>query len=263
MILIKRIKKNRAMILDLSVNDFSTKYAGSSFGIFWAFVQPVITILVYWCVFEFGLKSTAPIPNVPYIVWFSTGMVPWFFFSDAINAVTNSFIEYSYLVKKVVFDIDFLPIVKILSNLFVHLFFVLLLIIISVANGQGISIKFWEVFYYMLCMIILVYAIGNITSSIIVFFRDVGQIINIILQIGLWVTPIIWSYIIVPDKYQWIVKLNPVFYIIEGYRDAFINGKWFFQKPLLTGYFWIFALVVLMLGRTIFRKLKPHFADVI
>ena len=66
-----------------------------------------------------------------------------------------------------------------------------------------------------------------------------------------------------PDKYQWIVKLNPVFYIIEGYRDAFINGKWFFQKPLLTGYFWIFALVVLMLGRTIFRKLKPHFADVI
>lgn len=77
----------------------------------------------------------------------------------------------------------------------------------------------------------------KITSSIIVFFKDLGQIVNIVLQIGLWVTPIIWSYIIVPEKFQWIVKLNPVFYIVEGYRDSFIEGKWFFQKPLLTVYF--------------------------
>lgn len=106
-LMIERIRKNKAMIWDLAVNDFAIKYAGSYFGIFWAFVQPIITILVYWCVFEFGLKSTAPIPNVSYIVWFATGMIPWFFFSDAVNAVTNSFIEYSYLVKKLCLILNF------------------------------------------------------------------------------------------------------------------------------------------------------------
>ena len=262
-LMIERIRKNKAMIWDLAVNDFAIKYAGSYFGIFWAFVQPIITILVYWCVFEYGLKSTAPIPNVSYIVWFATGMIPWFFFSDAVNAVTNSFIEYSYLVKKVVFDIEFLPIVKIISNLFIHLFFVGLLVIISLANGQKMTLHFIEVFYYMLCLILFAYAIGKITSSIIVFFKDLGQIVNIVLQIGLWVTPIIWSYIIVPEKFQWIVKLNPVFYIVEGYRDSFIEGKWFFQKPLLTVYFWLFTSLLLIIGKVVFKKLKPHFADVL
>ena len=125
--MIRVIKRNKEMIWDLAVNDFSTKYAGSAFGIFWAFVQPVITIVMYWCVFQFGLKSTPPIQNVNYIFWFATGMVPCFFFSDALNAVTNCLIEYSYLVKKVVFDIELLPIVKILSTLFIHLVFIGLL----------------------------------------------------------------------------------------------------------------------------------------
>ena len=106
-------------------------------------------------------------------------MIPWFFFSDAVNAVTNSFIEYSYLVKKVVFDIEFLPIVKIISNLFIHLFFVRSMVIISLANRQKNDVTFYEVFIYVLCLILFAYAIGKITSSIIVFFKDLGQIGNL------------------------------------------------------------------------------------
>ena len=83
------------------------------------------------------------------------------------------------------------------------------------------------------------------------------------LQIGLWATPIIWSYVIIPDNYQWIVKLNPVFYIIEGYRDSFINKQWFFEQPVLTAYFWCVTLGMLCIGNIVFKKMRPHFADVL
>lgn len=259
----KRIYKNKEMIWDLAYNDFSTKYAGSSFGIFWAFIQPVITILVYWCVFQFGLKSTPPVEDVAYILWFATGMVPWFFFSDAVNAVTNCLLEYSYLVKKVVFNIELLPIVKIISTLIVHVAFIVLLFIISFITGNRISFYSIQLIYYLVCMIALVYAIGLVTSALILFFRDLGQIVSIILQIGVWATPIIWPYTTVPEKFQWIVKLNPVFYVMEGYRNCFFQEKWFFEKPVLTSYFWVVAIICLFVGKMVFQKMKPQFADVL
>lgn len=257
------IKKNKEMLWDLALNDFSTKYAGSYLGIFWAFVQPIITIIVYWCVFEFGLKAQTPIENVPYILWFATGMVPWFFFSDGVNATTNSLLEYSYLVKKVVFDIELLPIIKILSTLFIHVVFVMLLIIVAMASGEGLSIYFIQVFYYMFAMIVLIYGIGKLTAAIILFFRDLGQIVSIVLQIGVWATPIIWPYTIIAEEYQWVAKINPMFYIVEGYRNCFFDSKWFFESPCLTVYYWIVTLLILFCGSKVFSKLKPHFADVI
>lgn len=261
--IIKLFKKNKEIIWDLAINDFSTKYAGSYFGIFWAFFQPVITILVYWCVFEFGLKAQTPVPNTTYIVWFATGMIPWFFFSDGINAVTNSLLEYSYLVKKVVFDVELLPIIKIISALLVHLVFVILLLIITVVNNGPLSVHALQIIYYIFSTIILVYALGKITSSIVLFFRDLGQIVNIILQIGVWATPIIWPYSIIPENYRWIAKLNPVFYIVEGYRESLIGRQWFWFHPTMTVYFWVITVALLCIGNWTFQILKPHFADVI
>ena len=259
----KLLRRNKEIILDLAINDFSTKYAGSILGIFWAFFQPVITILVYWCVFEFGLKAQTPVENTTYIVWFATGMIPWFFFSDGVNAVTNSLLEYSYLVKKLVFDVNLLPIVKIISALFVHVVFVVLLLVLTLINNGPLSIHSIQLVYYVFCALVLSYAIGLITASAIPFFRDLSQVVNIVLQIGVWVTPIIWSYTIVPEQYRWIVKLNPVFYIVEGYRGSIIGKEWFWEHPKVTVYFWMVTGVLLLLGRLSFAKLKPHFADVL
>ena len=120
---------NRKLILSLAKNDFKTKYAGSYLGIIWAFIQPIVTVLVYWFVFQKGLKAagmnTKTGVEVPYVLWLISGLVPWFFFQDALSTGTNALLEYSYLVKKVVFKISILPIVKIISSLFVHCFFIL------------------------------------------------------------------------------------------------------------------------------------------
>ena len=161
------------------------------------------------------------------------------------------------------FDVGLLPIIKILSSLFIHLVFIVLLLVIGLVNREEVTIYAVQTIYYLFSALVLIYAVGRLTSSLILFFRDLGQIVNIVLDVALWATPIIWSYSIVPEQYQWIVKLNPVFYIIEGYRDSFINKIWFFDKPILSLYFWALMIVLLFLGSKVFNKMRPQFADVI
>ncbi|WP_312833474.1 ABC transporter permease [Sedimentibacter saalensis] len=263
LILSQDLYNSRSLIWNLAKNDFKTKYAGSYLGIIWAFIQPIVTLLVYWIVFEFGLKAGSPTEGVPFILWFSVGLVPWFFFSDAINNAMNSLFEYSYLVKKVVFKISVLPIVKIISSIFVHFVFVSFVIVLASIYKYYPNIYFFQLPYYIFCTFFIVLAISYATSAVVLFFKDLGQIISIMLQIGMWATPIMWSYTIVPEKYQWIIKLNPMYYIVEGYRDTFINQIWFFNKHFQTIYFWVIALVIFGSSALIFKKLKPHFADVL
>lgn len=261
--LLIELKNNRKLIFNLSKNDFKTKYAGSYLGIIWAFVNPIITIIVYWFVFEYGLRAGSPIKSVPYILWLMSGLIPWFFYSDGINSATNSMYEYSYLVKKVVFKISILPIVKIISTLFIQLVFIVFLFVVTFIYKISPTMYTLQLLYYLFCLFFIILATSYITSSIILFFKDLGQLINIFLQIGIWATPIMWSYNIVPERYQWIVKLNPMVYIIEGYRDSIINNIWFWEKQIQTIYFWFISLGLFFLGVLIFKKLKPHFADVL
>lgn len=262
-ILTNELRNNKALIWNLSKNDFKTKYAGSYLGITWAFVQPIVTILVYWFVFEFGLKAGSPIAHVPFVVWFVSGMIPWFFFQEGLLNATNCMLEYSYLVKKVVFKISILPVVKIISALFVHLVFIGFLFVVAAIYGFYPTQYSIQLVYYSFCTFCLTLAISYATSAMVIFFKDLGQIINILLQIGMWMTPIMWSYTIVPQSLQWIVKLNPMYYIVEGYRDTFINHVWFFERYFQTVYFWVMTLGLFIIGTVIFKKLKPHFADVL
>lgn len=263
LLLINELKNNRRLILNLSKNDFKTKYAGSYLGIIWAFIQPIITILVYWFVFEYGLRAGSPIEKVPFILWLMTGLTPWFFYSDGLINATNCMQEYSYLVKKVVFKISILPIVKIISALFVHLVFIIFLFIVAFCYKFYPTFYTLQIFYYLFCLFFMILSISYATSAIILFFKDLGQIINIFLQIGIWMTPIMWNYKILSPKYQWLIKLNPMFYIVDGYRDTFIGRVWFWEKQLQTIYFWGISLAIFYISTTIFKKLKQHFADVL
>ena len=94
------------MIYKLAKNDFKTKYAGSYLGIIWAFIQPVITVLVYWFVFEVGFRGGSDSLPVPFVLYLVAGIIPWFFFQDGLTGGTNSLLEYSYLVKKVMYSIS-------------------------------------------------------------------------------------------------------------------------------------------------------------
>lgn len=201
--------------------------------------------------------------NVPFILWLSSGIISWFFFSEALPNATNSMMEYSYLVKKVVFKVSILPIVKVLSTLFVQFVFIIFILIIAMIYGYYPTVYSIQLVYYCFCAFLLVLAISYTTSAVVLFFKDLGQLIAIFLQIGMWSTPIVWSYTIVPEKFMWIIKLNPMFYIVEGYRDSYINKIWFWEKYNQTALFWGVTSLILIIGIIIFKKLKPHFADVL
>lgn len=267
--MIKEAWNNRKLILKLAKNDFKTRYAGSYLGIVWAFVQPIITIVVYWFVFEYGLSAGAQLSRsgieIPFVLWLSAGLIPWFFFSEALSSATNALVEYNYLVKKVVFKIEILPIVKVISSLFVHAFFVAFILILYACYGHFPDGYTLQVIYYSFCMVMLVLAISYTTCAVVVFFRDLSHIIGIILQVGVWATPIMWNFNIIANPVlQFIFKLNPMFYIVQGYREALIEKTFFWESATgLTIYFWGSTLILFVIGRAMFKKLKPHFADVL
>lgn len=262
----KNILKNRKLILDLSANDFKMRFSGAVLGTVWAFVHPLVTILVYWFVFQIGFRTgNSNGTDVPYALWLSTGLIPWFFFSEAWNTATNSLMDYSYLVKKVVFDVSIIPIVKILSALFVHIFFVALLLLMFLVNNISPCWHWLQIIYYSFAMLLFVIGVSYATSALTLFFRDLSQLISVILQIGVWMTPIMWDITVagIPSSLSWLFVINPMFYIIQGYRQSLIYHTWLWENMKQGIYFWIVTLFLLVFGQRIFMKLKPHFADVI
>ncbi|GGG08218.1 ABC transporter permease [Paenibacillus aceti] len=258
----REIYRGRSIIFNLARNDFKTKYASSYLGIVWGFIQPLLTIVTYWFVFQVGLRS-GNVSDVPFILWFIVAIIPWFFFSEALTGATNVYSEYSYLVKKVVFKIELLPVVKIVSALFVHLFFIIFIFAMYIGYGYYPDFYNVQLIYYLLCTIALAFSVSLLTSTFVLFFKDLNQIIIIVLQIGFWFTPIGWPPTMLSNSWVKIFKLNPMFYIVEGYRDTFIRNVPFIDHPYYTIYFWLFCVTAFVIGVNSFKKLKPHFADVI
>ena len=251
---LKAILENKRLLIELTKNDFKQKYVGNFLGIFWAIIQPLMTVLIFWFVFQVGFKSQ-PVENVPFILWLLSGILPWFFFAEAINSGTNTIFTNSFLVKKVVFQVSLLPIVPLLGALAVHLFFITFMFAIFISYGFQPEIYWLQVFYYLFCAFTLLIGMCWLTSSIIVFFKDMGQIVGILVQFGFWLTPIFWNINTIPKSYHWILNLNPVAYIINGYRDSMIHQTWFFERPALTIYFWAVTVFILIVGALTFKKL--------
>ncbi|MCL2252857.1 MAG: ABC transporter permease [Lachnospiraceae bacterium] len=266
-ILPKELWQSRKMIWKLAKNDFKKRYAGSYLGFIWAMVQPIVTVVMYWIVFDkvFNTRSQllAGGIEVPYVLFLTSGLVPWFYFQEALVNGTSGLIEYNYLVKKVVFNISILPIIKLIAATFIHLFFMVILIILSASYGYYPNIYMLQIIYYSFCTFLLVLAASYLTSAIVVFFKDLTQIIAIVLQVGMWATPILWDISMVPDQLKPIFKLNPMVYIVEGFRNSMYGDIWFFEHFYSSTYFWIFTVMIFCLGSLVFKRLRPHFADVL
>ena len=268
LILPKELIQSRELIWKLSKNDFKKRYAGSYLGFVWALVQPVVTVVMYYIVFDKVFQTRSQLVasgvEVPYVLHLTAGLVPWFFFSEAITNGTNALLEYSYLVKKVVFNISILPIIKLIAATFIHVFFVAVLLVVAAFYGYYPTIYTIQVVYYSFCLFMLVLAMSYCTCAIVVFFKDLAQIINIALQVGMWATPILWNINMLSDpKIITLFKLNPLVYIVNGYRNAIYGNEWFFEHFYSSTYFWIFTVTLFCIGSLIFKRLKVHFADVL
>lgn len=259
--------QSRRLIWKLAKNDFKKRYAGSYLGAVWAMVQPVVTVVMYWIIFEKVFGGSGPRGEqgveVPFLLFLTAGLVPWFYFNEALTNGTNALLEYNYLVKKVVFKISILPIIKVIAATFIHAFFVCILLVVAGGYGYYPNLYTLQLLYYSACLFIFVLALSYTTCALVVFFRDLSQIISIALQIGMWMTPIMWNIEEFQNPWVVLLKLNPLVYIVSGYRSAIYEHTWFWEDFYSTMYFWIITMVLFGLGALIFKRLKVHFADVL
>ena len=259
---IRLIFLQKHLIISMAKREVSTQYVGSLLGFIWTFVNPIVMIFVFWVVFSVGFR-VKPTNNVPFVVWLTAGMAAWFVFADIINGSVTVVNANAHLIKKTLFPSQILPVIKIIACLITHLVFLFVLIILIVFQKMPFSFYYLQFLYYLLCMIILALGLGLTVAALNPFVRDVAQIVGVVVQIGFWATPIFWDINMMPHKIQTIIKLNPMYYIVQGYRESFIYFSPFWRHPYQTLCFWFMAVIFFIIGALIFKKLKPHFADVL
>lgn len=255
----------RGMIAQLASRDFQNRYTGSTLGFIWTFIQPLTMVAIFWFVLGVVFNAGA-LKGVPFVSYVLVGIAAWNFFSEALLMSTTVFQEYAFLVRKVDFKIAILPIVKILSSLIVHMIFLGLVMLVLLLTGTRPTLWWFQTLYYLAGLCLFLLGIGWVASSLNVFSKDVAYVVNVLMQFGFWLTPIIWHVGQVQGRYGWCLKylkLNPMFYIVEGYRKSLLDPAPFWSEPRQTLYFWAITLFFMFIGTVVFKRLKPHFADVL
>lgn len=251
----KGLYEYRELLKTSIKKDVRGKYKNSVLGIIWSFLNPLLQIAVYALVFPLIMRSN--IPN--YVVFVCCGLIPWNFFSSGISRSSFTMVENGNIIKKVYFPREILPISVITSE--AVNFVISTIIILAFVCGYGIGISKYVIFYPVILLIqyILLIGISLIVSSITVYFRDLQHFIGILLQLLFYATPIVYASETIPANFQWILKYNPMTYIIEGYRNIFYYQTMPDIKSLLIVLVGSVALCVI--GYLIFYRLQKKFAE--
>lgn len=246
----------------MALRDIKTRYVGTVAGFVWSIINPLMIILVYWFVFSVGFKVQLA-EGVPFIIVFLCGFIPWVMFTETLTTSVGSINANAHLIKKMVFPTEILPVVSLVAAWMTHIIMLAILALLLLANNIPLSVYNFQFLYYFMGLSVLSLGFGWLFSALNVFFRDVTQIVSVVLNMWFWLTPIVWSSDILPQKYQLIIKLNPIYYIVEGYRSSFVHNVPFWHNYRLGIYFWIVCAIFFIAGAFTFRKLKPDFAEVL
>jgi ABC-type polysaccharide/polyol phosphate export permease len=258
----ENILKHRHAIQALALRELKSRYAGTLAGTFWMIFHPIAIVAVFYFVFAVGFKAKAP-GSAPFILWFVTGLIAWFYFNDTLLAITDAITRNAHLVKKTIFPTEILPLVQIVAGIITHGVFLGLTVIMLVIYKVHFEPARLLIVYFMLCTTVLLLGMGWLLAALQVFYRDIAQALTITMNLLFWMTPIVWVRDQVPAAYRGLLSLNPVYYLVEGYRDLLI-----YPQPILptlsgTIVFWSETGALLLLGATVFQRLKPEFADLL
>lgn len=260
---IKILWKNKRLAWQLGKNDFKNRFANTSLGSVWGFLQPFVFMMMYVIVFQYIFKQSGP-NGAPYIVWFLPGMAMWMTINDGIIGASSSIRGYSYLVKKVVFPVDIIPVISLIANSFVSLFLIVIAVIVC-----GIF-KFVPNVLQIIYMIVATYAflisITRITSAIATLVPDFSNLLGIIMQIGMWLTPVVWDLSMIAQHHtiSRVLKCLPFTYLVTGFRESFMGGNIITAgHGIYTIIFWAITIISFLWGNYIFKRNKKDFADVL
>lgn len=248
----------RDLLYILTERDVKVRYKQTALGAIWAIIQPLFTMLIFSLFF--GKLAGIPSDGVPYPLFVYAGILPWIFFSNALTKSGNSLVSNSNLITKVYFPRMIIPIATVAAGLLDFLIAFGFLVILMFYYGVGLSANLLMIPILVVLTSLLAIGVGMYTSALNVKYRDVGQILPFLVQLWMFATPIIYPVSIVPEKWRWVLAINPLAGIIEGYRASFFNKPFDWTALAVST---VITLVILMYAAYTFRKMERGFADVI
>lgn len=259
---IKEQIDNFYLIQRLAMYEIKSINNNNYLGLAWELLNPAIQLSIYWFVFGYAIRRDEPVEGVPFFHWLFAGMLVWFFVQPALLHGSKSIYTRIKMIAKMSFPTSAIPSFVMFSKLYPHFFLLAIAIIIFQFTGSPISIYYLQLPYFLFATIVLVFAINLITSTLSTIIRDVQMVVQAVLRMLIYVSPILWVSFSLPDFVQTIMRINPLYYLIEGYRAAFFNHNWYFIEHWdYTLYFWSLIFVLLWLGSILHVKFRNQLID--
>lgn len=235
--------------------EFRGKYKKSFLGVLWSFINPLMQILVYSFVFSFITR----VQTDNYTMFLVVALIPWTFFSNSLIQSSIAIVANEGIIKKIYFPRIVLPISIVTSNLINFLISFIIIIGALIISGIGFSSYIVFLPLVILTQYLLLIGLCIIISAITVYVRDIQHFISIVMMMWMYLTPVIYPTSLIPSRFLWIFKLNPMYSITEAYRDILYNQ----QLPDVPGLIFslLFALGVVILGYFVFKKCEKRFAE--
>ena len=234
----------------------------SKLGLLWNILNPLIQIGTYWFVFGIGLRSGKPVDGIPFLLWMVTGMTVWFYISPSITGGVSSIYTKANIITKMKFPVSILPTTIVTKELFNHTFMLGILFVVLMIGGISPSVYNFMIIYYIICATAFGISLAMVTSVLNMFTRDVKKMVNASMRMLLYITPILWNMKDnLPIWIQNIMKLNPINYIVEGYRNSLLFHKVSSIEETLI--FWVIIFILFGTGSVLMNKHKHKFIDLI
>lgn len=248
----------RELLYFLTWRDIKVRYKQTAIGAAWAIIQPLLIVLVF-AVF-FGLFMGVPTEDMPFIVFFYCAMLPYMFFSNALSLSSGSLINSSNLITKIYFPRAIVPIASVAAGLVDLLITTAILVAMLPLYGARPTVGFLMLPVMLLVTLCLSMAFGILLSALTVKYRDIRHALPFVLQLWMYVTPIVYPLTVVPEKWRWLMYINPLTGVVEGIRSA-VWGRPFNWAAIALS----IAITALMLfvSALAFRRIENSFADLI
>lgn len=254
----------RQQIFKLAKADLVKTYRGAALGWAWAIIKPAVTIFVYWFAFAIGLRAGKDVNGFPFFLWLISGVVPWFYMSEMITGGTESIRRYSYLVTKMKFPVSTIPTFVSISKFMVNLILMIIVIAIFVGMGYFPDLYILQLPFYMILNFIFFTAFALFSSLLASMSKDFANLVKSLVTAVFWLSGIIFN--VNSINIPWLKSLmmvNPVTFLVEGYRNCFVNQVWFWEQPKRLMYFAIILAVLIILGIWTYRRLRKEIPDVL
>ncbi|MBI3650480.1 MAG: ABC transporter permease [Acidobacteria bacterium] len=253
---LKEIWAYRELLYFLTWRDVKVRYKQTLLGVVWVVLQPLMTMVI--TTIFFGKIVRVPSDNLPYALFVFAGLLPWMFFSKAITQSGSSLVGSANLITKVYFPRLIIPSATVLSGLVDYAVSVVVLIGLMIYYGVGASVHLLMFPVLIVLMTILALGVGMWLSALNVKYRDVAAMIPFLVQVGMFATPVYYPSSLIPEKWQWLMKLNPLTGIVENSRAALFNRPFdWLSFNISVG----IAVLLLVSSAYVFRRMEKSFAD--